>query len=473
MTTTSTYRSRSRLAEIYPKFKDVKFFDLHQKHFLYGRIDRQGNAIQVNDGSLAETSEGGKTEFLVDFTKDAFLFLKNEISRLLKGSHIARRSKYNPTKLQIRKAWRSGDLEYNYYRHLNSLYTNFVQEYLEVDRRFEQIADFDGFLKVFSRYLSRTAYHFPLTKTGYVLSHHCSPYVSGLMFSVTDDKHGVAFDRLKEQFINDPDFETFLKASRRVGLMMDRNAPWRFVFNIASGGVRDNFSLGKMTFDENGMSNGITGQTQLAEDIPTGGAFFMSKYGINFDNVFDAYYTKTHLVEIKNLRNYMFMFYSAFYAQFRSFTKLETYRCHRTLDFNTKLRVKYINREQIPGLQPNSAGTMIQVPADFDKVYQDDFWLRYILKFRLLETKHGHDNELYLRHERDMLSHYRAFGTTAALNYINDLTKGFFETKFISEGKYWYGQSKGKFELRKKESRETSLLADDPYEFTSVLNKAE
>ena len=472
MTTTSTYRSRIRLAEIYPNFKDVKFFDLHMKHFLYGRIDRDGDAIQLDDASLTETSQGGRTEFLVDFVKDSFSFLKNEIDRLTKGSHIARKSKYNPTKMQVRKAWRSGDLEYSYYHHLNALYTDFVQEYLEVERRYEQIIDFDDFLKLFSKYLARIAYRFPLTKTGFILSNHCSPYVSGLMFSVADEKHGISFDRIKEEYINDPNFQTFVQASRRVGLMMDRNAPWRFVFNLASGGTKPNFSIGKRLFNEDGMIV-ATGQQKLPNDVPTGGAFFMDKYGVNFENIFDAYYTKTHLNEIDNLRNYMFMFYSAYYAQFRNFSKLETYQCQSTLEFNTKLRVKYINRKQLPGLLPGQGGTSIEIPASFDKVYRDDFWLRYILKFRLLETKKGNSNELFIQHEREMMNHYKAFGTTAALNYINDLTKGFFETKFISEGKYWYGQQKNTFEQRKKDARSESVLFDGAYELTSTLNKVE
>ena len=122
---------------------------------------------------------------------------------------------------------------------------------------------------------------------------------------------------------------------------------------------------------------------------------------------------------------------------------------------------------------PGQGGTSIEIPASFDKVYIDDFWLRYILKFRLLETKKGNSNELFIQHEREMMNHYKAFGTTAALNYINDLTKGFFETKFISEGKYWYGQQKNTFEQRKKDARSESVLFDDAYELTSTLNKVE
>ena len=473
MVTKATYLSRNELKEIYPKFRDVKFFDIHTKHFLYGRIDRQGNAVQLNDGCLVDSSLGGKTEFMIDFVKDAFMFLKNEIDRLLKGSYVASKSKFSPASLEIHKAWRSGDLEYSYYHHLNSLYTNFVQDYLEIERRYEQIVDFDSFLVVFSKYLARVAYRFPLTKTGYILSHHCSPYVSGLMLAVAEDKHGISFDRVKEEYINDPNFQTFLEAAKRVGFMMDRNAPWRLVFNIASGGTKFVQPSAKMTFDEDGMSQGLTGGN-TAEEVATGGAFFMNQYGVNFDNIFDAYYTRTHLNEIENLRNYMFLFYSAFYNQFSTFTKLETYRCQTALEFNTRLRIKYINREALPGLYPDSTEEAgVEIPSAFNKVYRDEFWLGYILKFRLLETKKQHDNKSFLLHKREMTNRFRVFGVEAALNYINDLTKGFFETKFISEGKYWYGTHHEKFQSLKKESRENALLADDDYALTGVLNEVE
>ena len=473
MVTKATYSSRNELKEIYPNFRGVKFFDIHTKHLLYGRIDRDGNAVQLNDGSLVDSSLGGKTEFMIDFVNDAFLFLKNETDRLLKGSYIASKSKFNPTSIEVKKAWRAGDLEYSYYHHLNSLYTDFVQNYLETERRYEQITDFESFLVAFSKYLARIAYRFPLTKTGYILSYHCSPYVSGLMLALGDEKHGISFDRLKEEYINDPNFQTFLEAAKRVGFMMDRNAPWRLVFNIASGGTKTVQPSARMTFDEDGMSQGLTGGNQ-AEEVATGGAFFMNQYGVTFDNVFDAYYTRTHLVEIENLRNYMFLFYSAFYSQFGTFTKLESYRCESALEFNTKLRIKYINRKELPGLLPAGAEeTGVATPSAFNKIYRDEFWLDYILKFRLLETRKKHDNKSFLFYKREMMNHFRAFGTESALNYINDLTKGFFETKFISEGKYWYGMHNKTFQLRKKESRENALLADDYYAFTGVLNEVE
>ena len=45
-----------------------------------------------------------------------------------------------------------------------------------------------------------------------------------------------------------------------------------------------------------------------------------------------------------------------------------------------------------------------------------------------------------------MLSYNRLFGQRAALNYINDLTKGFAVINFNIEGEYWYGKPRADYE---------------------------
>ena len=472
MKSRGTFNSRTRINDTYPKYRNIKYFDLHRKHFLYGRIDRDGNAVQLNDSALVQVFAGNKTEFVVDFVKDAFDLLKNEIGRLNMGSHIERNSIFNPTNFKVHKAWREGDLEYSYYQHLNKMYTDFVQNYLQEERRFEKIIDFNSFLFVFSEYLSRIAYRFPLTKTGFILSYHCSPFVSGLALEISKERHGSANDRKILDFTKDPNFTMIKNATKRVGFLVDRNAPWRFVFNIASGGVKDEFDI----------------QGKKKGQISTGGAFFMSKYGVSFGrmkstsgfhnigdgtystHIFDTYYTRTHLAEIENIRNYMFLFYSAYFNQFPTFTALEDYQCPSAMAFNTGLRLKYVNRKELPGQDPREPGTNTLIPAVFNEKYGDDFWLRYILKFRLLETKAAHTNESYQTYEKVMLNVYRALGTKATLNHINDLTKAFFETKFIHEGKYWYGQPRPDYEVRKKFALENAA-SRYPTELTAVLNK--
>tara|TARA_R100000234_G_scaffold91812_2_gene59978 strand:- start:1280 stop:2749 length:1470 start_codon:yes stop_codon:yes gene_type:complete len=475
------FSARNNINDNYKEFADIKYFDLHRKHFLYGRIDRDGDAVELLDTNLAQIEGGARTEFAVDFVKDAYDFLRNEISRLTKGSYIEPNSVYNPNSFQVYKAWRSGDLEYSYYRYLNNLYTDFVQNFLERERRFEYILNFDTFMQQFFKYISTIAYRFPITKTGYILSNHCSPFVSGLMIEIAKEQHGIVNDKRILDFTEDPNYTLIKRATKRVGFMVDRNAPWRFVFNLASGGTTKG---GKFNTD---MIKTYDGKKISQKLVGTGGAFFMSKYGVTFlkqrkdapvgeshplagtsfsTHVFDQYYRKTHLHEIENIRNYMFLFYSSFFNQFTTFSKLEEYQCQTSLEFNTKLAIKYINRRELPGQDPRFAGTNVLIPDVFNKTYKDDFWLSFILRFRLLETKQNLSEARLQRIERDMMGIYRAIGRTAALNYINNLTKGFHDLKFVHEGDYHQGQPRSEYESRKRkslmeiyESTDTELVA--------------
>ncbi|HAI45066.1 MAG TPA: hypothetical protein DCM40_46785, partial [Maribacter sp.] len=266
------FSARNNINDNYKEFADIKYFDLHRKHFLYGRIDRDGDAVELLDTNLAQIEGGARTEFAVDFVKDAYDFLRNEISRLTKGSYIEPNSVYNPNSFQVYKAWRSGDLEYSYYRYLNNLYTDFVQNFLERERRFEYILNFDTFMQQIFKYISTIAYRFPITKTGYILSNHCSPFVSGLMIEIAKEQHGIVNDKRILDFTEDPNYTLIKRATKRVGFMVDRNAPWRFVFNLASGGTTKG---GKFNTD---MIKTYDGKKISQKLVGTGGALFMSKY---------------------------------------------------------------------------------------------------------------------------------------------------------------------------------------------------
>ena len=301
------------------------------------------------------------------------------------------------------------------------------------------------------------------------------------MIEIAKEQHGIVNDKRILDFTEDPNYTLIKRATKRVGFMVDRNAPWRFVFNLASGGTTKG---GKFNTD---MIKTYDGKKISQKLVGTGGAFFMSKYGVTFlkqrkdapvgeshplagtsfsTHVFDQYYRKTHLHEIENIRNYMFLFYSSFFNQFTTFSKLEEYQCQTSLEFNTKLAIKYINRRELPGQDPRFAGTNVLIPDVFNKTYKDDFWLSFILRFRLLETKQNLSEARLQRIERDMMGIYRAIGRTAALNYINNLTKGFHDLKFVHEGDYHQGQPRSEYESRKRkslmeiyESTDTELVA--------------
>ena len=472
--TKTILQSRINYNDWYPEFDGIKEFDLQRKHVLHGRIDRDGNAIYIDDSNLDQiwTGEEG-TEFAADFVCEAFDWLKNHVQKTAKGGGLDLNSLYVPLNFRARKAWRAGDLEHSYYNYLNNLYTDFVQNYLEVNRRFEEITDFESFLISFSKYMSSIASYFPLTKTGFILSYHCSPFVSGLMVEVLNEEHGWSKSKKRIQYTNDSNFLFIKKAAKKFGFMMDRNAPWRLVFNVASGGLQDKYAPVL-----------VDGEKVLKDEKElSGAAYFMNNRGVSFargsNHVFDTYYVKAHTTEIENLRNYLFLFYSAFYTQFGSYTKVNLHGASKgQLCHNAKLGTEYLFRQDLPGKEPvtrRQPGLEVfnrfeplYIPEQFNKIYTDRFWLDYILKFRLLETASPHDIKRYKSFRKDMHDQHIAFGTKAALNFINDLTKGFFETKFIQEGSYWHGQPKSINEVRSESALKN--IGSDAYVLTGVLN---
>ena len=158
--TKTILQSRTNYNDWYPQYDGIKEFDLHRKQLLHGRIDRDGNAIYLHDSNLDQIWTGKEgTEFAVDFVCEAFDWLKNHVRKIANAGAIATNSLYTPLGFRAHKAWRAGDLEHKYYSYLNNLYTDFVQNYLEVSRRFEQVTNFETFLISLSKYMASIAYY--------------------------------------------------------------------------------------------------------------------------------------------------------------------------------------------------------------------------------------------------------------------------------------------------------------------------
>jgi hypothetical protein len=88
-------------------------------------------------------------------------------------------------------------------------------------------------------------------------------------------------------------------------------------------------------------------------------------------------------------------------------------------------------------------------PSLLSEKYNEEYWLKIILKLRLAESEFAHDVYNFGFFSRSAIYAARLLGTDAALNYINDLTKGISVTKFIRKGKYWYGLSETEYQKRK------------------------
>ena len=434
----SIFNFKNQLDMAYPRLFGVKTFDLEQKHLVYGKVNRQGDAIYLDD-SVLEPVAGIRTHWVPDFVKDAFLDFKTRYKTASNSNIIDRNSLYQAS-LKVHKAWEYGDLNFRYNSYINNLYTNFVGEYLSLNRRHERIKNFKDFVKEFIRYCLRIAYYFPLTKTGYILSAHCSPFAGGLMLEIAPKQHGLQHKDNIIRYINDPNFVFFVNEAKKFGFMVDKNAPWRIVFNIFSG---------MLDFRSNGSL--------------TGGQKYMDRYATGVASIFQYYYRKAHLEEMLNIQNIMLSLYESFYLQYSTYETVksitdETGRCNQTVPRSVRK-----DRELPPTLDADGQS---KLPFLGPQKEVDEYWLKIVLKLRMVETRYPHNNYNFNFYIKEAIARYRLSGTASALNYINDLTKGDYVTKFLRKGEYWYGISQAEYDQRKRQAKEDAI---DPPRVDRVL----
>ena len=108
--------------------------------------------------------------------------------------------------------------------------------------------------------------------------------------------------------------------------------------------------------------------------------------------------------------------------------------------------------------------------AETDKLVEE-YWLKVLLKLRMVESGAPHTAHNFSFYIKKMLSNYRMFGSTAALNYINDLTKGLEGIKFITKGTHWYGLTEKEYYHRKRAAAMKRLDPDTvQYSVTGTNN---
>jgi hypothetical protein len=417
--------------------RKYKTFDLEREHYFYGRIDEAGDAILLDATNFLQgvSASGRSTHLLIDFVSDAFHSFQAHWRKAIKYKFDKQSVYYR--NLKVNKSYTHGDLEYRYTSYMNLLYEDFVNNYLSIDRREEKIKNYKDFIREFMRYAFRICDKYPITKTGFITSTHCSPFVSGLMLEVAYEQHGPEhFERL-EVYLDDKHYNLWVNSAAKFGFMVDRNAPWRLVFNIGSGHPPKDSS-------------------KLA-----GAQLFMANKGVSYENALQYRYFKAYTLEPTNLANEMLSLYKSFYHQFGTYQEEKFHvdkngRCSRV-----QVTHKRKGREPAPFY-----GKWAETQE------MNEYWLRLILKLRLLETKQYHTPYDFAPLADTMVRKMRHFGIDEALKYINNLTKGYEVTKFNMKGKNWHGVSDTEFDRRRKRAldRAENPTKENQFSLTGTKN---
>ena len=207
----------------------ISFWDEYR---LYGRLNSRGQAIIPKESSLDALAftKDNEAVFALNFVADAFEDLVNKMTECVQEQRAFPTGPYS--NIVAHKGWSNVNRMYdNYIKKF--VYTPFVEIYMENKQNQKKSINYKGFLEVFGAFVRQNSVIVPTTRTGFIESSYCSPYVSGLGIDLAQDDYSDDFLKTNN-YISDRNFLFFADLAKQHGFMIDRNAPWRLVCNLNS-----------------------------------------------------------------------------------------------------------------------------------------------------------------------------------------------------------------------------------------------
>jgi len=260
--------------KIYPDSLPIPI-DLWYGKPLYGKLNSLDRAVFVSEAALKQIKVKEKKILMaLNFVVDAFSDFRTFFERSKKQAKIdVNESEFEDVEPKV--AWES--VHSIYQSHVAVLFEVFRDTFVKEFSRDIKILDFNSFLKVFLEYIDILNPAYPFTRTAFITTKFCSMESTGLVIQLRNTNH--AIDQKKyENFILDKNFEFYTKVARQHGFMIDKNAPWRLVADIASPAM-----------------------------VP-----YMEKYGISAKNLFGNFYYESQRTELDVLKVYVSEFYNSF-----------------------------------------------------------------------------------------------------------------------------------------------------------------
>jgi len=350
---------------------------------LYGVLDRRGNII-ISRESLLSTlrTRDSKTYFALDFVAIAFDQFMIYVYEQLRSNNVPNQNTIFRA-ISPKRAWKP--VYENYNRYMETLFEMF-SDHLEANSIESQVNNFEQFVEEFFLFVQNSTSRrgHPVTFSGFVSNPKNSNFNNGMIIDIADaaaDK-----DALKENdYINDINFDFYRKAANRFGFAVDRNIPWRLVANLNSKPM------------------------QIIMSNPA----FNVTYGYGARNIFDKYYTKTYLLDLPYLQDYMYGMYLSLLQYRPSYIKTIRRPCPRNQENPEILINKSIRRADLT--EETKESLTIR-----------DYWLEKVFRLRLMEVPHNLQevNIQYAIAKAKIV--YNQRGQTAALTFLHRITKRFF-----------------------------------------------
>ena len=210
--------------------KQVVNFNFAEKG-LYGRIDRQHNAIIPMEEfivPLSHTNNNTDTIRLMNFVADQFTDLEAHFVRACRLGLIPVDDPVLSS-LKARRGYKDpGD---SYRSYLGNLMESYITTFLKP--RKNQINNFHDFLHHFPEFMRKMRDIFPVSYSGFQRSSQSSIFTSGL----TIDIGGIPFDNdeAKENLLfNSPAFQFYINLAKQYGFSINKRNPGVLISDLQS-----------------------------------------------------------------------------------------------------------------------------------------------------------------------------------------------------------------------------------------------
>lgn len=345
----------------YPK-QYTNIIDFWKNSALYGKVNTDLDSIILNTNNLKvlKTSNINQANqfYAMSFVADAFNEMVVEFQRADQLSLIPK-SKLNPLKIV-----RATIIPQNNYKETIRL---FLDTAFDQNKLRNKITNLNDFLNEFCFLINNTGLY--VSQTSFVMNNVSSPTITGLVIDLSNLNNGDDQQKVN-QYLNDPNYEFFINTAEKYSFFVDKNAPWRLVFNLSTS-----YALEKMK--QNNFNS--------------------------LDEMFANAYTTTYTTDWKVIKDTLIQYY------------------------NDKVFVK--NKIQNPML--NNEGQIVSQTINKQVIskntYDDLFWIKMYYYVRLREEDFRINQNQFENKIHKLTSIYNSSGEKAALEYINKDTKPFLD----------------------------------------------
>lgn len=210
------------------KSVDINTFkDLIYSHTLYGKTNKSSDIVIVKPDKIKQLVCEKKVS-LIDIVADAYDDLYKKHKLIKDRKLISTKSKFYDITPKV--GFTSPNLQHSEY--INFYFNDFIN-FSKRKGISGDIIDFKSLLKNFLYFYNLDTANTLINKSAFVETISCSPFSTGLMVQFAEDKHDD--DKKKfDNYLSDPSFVAFDNLVKEFGFVLDRHAPWRLVFDLAS-----------------------------------------------------------------------------------------------------------------------------------------------------------------------------------------------------------------------------------------------